>query len=296
MTRRFYEVSMRRITHILQFVLILGCSSVTEISTSDYERIDKQKVASGMPNYYLMDFKFKKEASRAPAAIRKDEPTAVGELKNRKLYFMTLYSQYLWMGKVLDKKDDLKYCPQFHHEKVVFNSSIGQLKSRYSDLQLKDQKIESFDQKDLPFFPEMALVVKEDKIKQRNLDAQLRSGLERHFEVNEKELKILCERGRSDNFYVFSNLNDHFQKNPNFHYSKEAFKALLKTPIFSNILLFHSMLGDRMKTAKAVSYYPYEMMNEFEKEIVKRVDVGWVKQYLVAIKNKRMSTVARLRR
>ncbi len=285
-------------------VLLYGCSStVIEKEVLAYNRIADKSVDSGMPNFYLMDYEFDK-TKRAPASIQdhqelSDTDHELALLSNRKLYFMTLYSQHIWLSEVLSRENEIGSCPAFHHEVVTHQNRLDTAKSFYEGAYLRVFKTENFTKRELPYFPEYALNVDTDRevhlvessTEQTNLF--VKRGLNNHFDKNIVELKTLCETGRSDNYYIFENLSNHFLKKPEFHYSQEALKALLKTPLFSNMLLFQSMLGDRLVLPSAISHFPFNSYNVFEEEVFSRVKVDWVKNYFYAVKSKRASQVAR---
>ncbi len=286
---------MKYLSYLAFLTLLFACSLTSEKEFMAYERVDKEEVASGMPNFYLMEHQFSK-TSRAPASAKKSH---LSHVSNRKLYFLTLYSQHLWFSEVLSRENELNYCPSFHHEVVSHSQKITSMRALYSGAYLKEQKIEQIDSRSLAYFPEYALQVDGSRevadVSESYVKDFMKRGLNRHYEKNLHELKELCETGRSDNYYIFENLSRHLNDHPEFHASHDALKALLKTPIFANMLLFQSMLGDRIALPQAINSFPFNVYNDFEEEVVSRTRVNWIKGYFVALKSKRASQVARYR-
>ncbi len=287
---------MNRFVSLLLVLILFGCTTSFQQFAPGLDRVASENVNSGMPNFYLMDFEFQK-LKRAPASQSKGQNSKLTKLNDKKIYFLTLYSQHLWMKSLVEDKEDLKTCPQFHHEMVTINEDIKRVEELYSKAKFRQKNEYSISEGQLPYFPELSLAVTpqtkvHDYLSSSSKSAILKTALSNHYKINKEEIKSLCEYGGSDNFYVFSNLTNHFRKNPEFHYSTEAFKALLKTTVFANMMLFQSMLGDTVALPTVIGHYPFSSYNKFEEELMSRVRVEWVKDYFTTLKTKRAVAVA----
>ncbi len=74
--------------------------------------------------------------------------SAEEEKSSRRVYFSTLYHQYLILGPHLGKKSDLDFCPQFHHDKIE-TDALGVPEITF-------YKASSVDDEGRAFFPELA--------------------------------------------------------------------------------------------------------------------------------------------
>lgn len=156
--------------------------------------------------------KVQKTASRMPASLTEDDLTPKSP---RRVYFSALYHQYLTLGQHLNKKGDIKFCPQFHHDKVETEAGLVPKVSMY--------KRESVDEAGRNYFPELAF----------NKEFSLRD----YHKVIKSELLTLCEDGVSDNFFKFDNLITHYSERTAFHQNPRAMESVLKIPVFANFYL-----------------------------------------------------------
>src|SRR5262245_32828565 len=65
--------------------------------------------------------KVQRSHSRAPASLSVHD---VEQMSPRRVYFSALYHQYLTLGRHLDRRPGLAFCPQFHHDKIQTDSSL----------------------------------------------------------------------------------------------------------------------------------------------------------------------------
>jgi hypothetical protein len=157
--------------------------------------------------------KIQKSANRIPASVSTEE---LSQKSPRRVYFSALYHQYLTLGLYLERSEDVKFCPQFHHDKLETDSTLTQRVTL--SLARGGVKEEGKD-----FFPELAF----------NTDFSLGD----YHKVIKSELETLCEEGASDNFYKFDNLVTHYSNNTSFHQDPKAMASVLKIPVFANFYL-----------------------------------------------------------
>lgn len=192
---------MKNIVFSLLSVLFASCAHFGE----------SDKVVVQFP--YATDLlqKVQMISSRAPASLE-DE---LSQKSSRRVYFSALYHQYLTIGKHLNKKTDIKSCPQFHHDKRETDSSL------VPKVTFKASTDVNSEGKD--YFPELAF----------NKDFSLRD----YHKMVKAEIEILCEDGDSDNYYKFDNLVTHYSHKKSFHQDPKAMASVLKIPVFANFYL-----------------------------------------------------------
>jgi hypothetical protein len=139
----------------------------------------------------------------------------------RRVYFSSLYHQYLTIGAYLNQTNSLEFCPQFHHDKIETDA--------YLVPKVSFTKESSIDAEGKNFFPELAF---NRKFPLKNYHESLR-----------EELNILCEEGLSDNYYKFDNLITHYANNKSFHMKPNAMASVLKIPVFANFYLLKMLQG-----------------------------------------------------
>jgi hypothetical protein len=182
--------------------------------------------------------------ARAPANIT-DEPESAS---NRRLYFSILYQQYKMLSSHLGTSTSIKFCPQFHTERVNADAVSK------TDFLIQGYKIDSVQNS---FFPEQIF----------------QGGFSFHdYQQNiQEELVTLCDEGVSDNFYKFDNLMTYHVNRTDFHKGgSQSMEALLKIPIYANFYLF------RMIQAQTLPY-PH---NAAEKNLINVSHVHWFEQYV----------------
>lgn len=188
--------------------------------------------------------KVQQSASRAPASFDFEE---LSEKSPRRVYFSALYHQYITLGNHLNKKSDVKFCPQFHHDKIETDSGIipkvTMIPSSHVDESGKE------------FFPELAF----------NKDFSLRD----YHKVIKTEIDVLCEEGISDNFYKFDNLITHYADKSSFHQNPKAMASVLKIPVFANFYL-----------VKMLEIPGMNIPSPEEKRFIKLTKTQWFENYV----------------
>ncbi|MCM2348446.1 MAG: hypothetical protein NDI69_00405 [Bacteriovoracaceae bacterium] len=192
---------MKHLNFAFVSIIFVGCAHFTETP----------KVVQ-FPYAADLLLKVQKEVSRMPASIGSEN---LAEISPRRIYFSALYHQYLTLGKHLDKKADINFCPQFHHDKIQTDSGLIPQVSLY--------RPKHVDSEGRNYFPELAF----------NKDFSLQD----YHLVIKSELDTLCEDGVSDNFYKFDNLVTHYAHKRSFHQNPTAMTSVLKIPVFANFYL-----------------------------------------------------------
>jgi hypothetical protein len=181
---------------------------------------------------------------RRPASINIEE---YSEKSPRRVYFSALYHQYLTIAQHLGKKSNVKFCPQFHHDKIETDSSIVPKVSLY-----RSSNVES---EGRDYFPELAF----------NKNFSLRD----YHNVIQGELETLCEEGVSDNFYKFDNLVTHYAQKKSFHQDPKAMASVLKIPVFANFYL-----------VKMLEIPGFKVTSPEEKRFIQLTNTHWFENYV----------------
>lgn len=156
--------------------------------------------------------KVQKSVGRLPASSLDEELT---QKSPRRIYFSALYQQYLTMGQFIGKKSQIKFCPQFHHDKIETEAGNVPKVSMF--------KTDSVEDAGRVYFPELAF----------SKDFSLSD----YHKAIKSELNVLCEEGISDNFFKFDNLVTHYSDKRSFHQNPGAMASVLKIPVFANFYL-----------------------------------------------------------
>jgi hypothetical protein len=165
----------------------------------------------------------------------------------RRIYFSALYHQYLTLGQHLGKDQDLRHCPQFHHDKIENDARIRPLVTLYSTKSLQANR---------EFFPELAFTSS--------------FSVSDYYNTLGEEVRGLCEEGTSDNYYKFDNLINYHVGKMAFHKKPEAMRALLNIPVFANYYLLKMIQSPQG---------PYIVHPE-EKKLIEVGQVHWFERYV----------------
>jgi hypothetical protein len=157
--------------------------------------------------------KVQKNNGRSPAAF--NPGIELTEKSVRRIYFSSLYQQFITLGLLLNRAPDIYFCPQFHHDKMEKDTRSISGMSFFRPVKVGHDG--------LPFFPELAF----------NQDFSMND----YHDSLKEEVEILCEEGVSDNFYKFDNLVTHYSHRSSFHLNPSAMNSVLKIPVFANFYL-----------------------------------------------------------
>lgn len=182
---------------------------------------------------------------RTPASI---EFSAEEDKSFRRIYFSSLYHQYVTLGQHTSSENQIKFCPQFHHDKVEADS--------YNVPQIILYKKSSVGVKEKEYFPELVF----------NKNFSLKD----YERTIQKELETLCEEGVSDNYYKFDNLITHHSSRSAFHKKPGAMESVLKIPIFANYYLIRML-----ETKNEVAF-----THPNEKHFINLTRTHWFERYV----------------
>ncbi len=263
----------------------VGCAHKTTPILPGEWKVGEGKLSTGMPNYPLSAEAFasaqKKEALRAPATAMSDEALAQELEKNeqkpslRRLYFRALYQQWREISQMSGADNELRSCPQYHHDQVVINEV---------QLGVKPHLVGSKPSANhLPFYPEWALNVRTEagmvpvwKVgKQRQATEATKS----HAQKLRRELKTLCEEGTSDSYFRLENIVTYATAKAEYQQA-EGMRALLKIPVFSTMLLMKSIQG-----------HSQAQFNSYDQELLNEVQAFQLQNYIVELKSRRQQLV-----
>lgn len=221
--------------------LSLGLLSVMVISCAHMQESPKT-----VQFPYAADLlqKVQMRTGRVPASFDSED---LSEKSPRRVYFSALYHQYITLGQHLNKKNDMSFCPQFHHDRIETDSGIVPKVSLYHS--------QNVDSEGKDYFPELAF----------NKDFSLRD----YHKVIKTELEILCEEGVSDNFYKFDNLVTHYAHKKSFHQDPKAMASVLKIPVFANFYL-----------VKMLEIPGFDITSPEEKRFIQLTNTYWFENYV----------------
>lgn len=236
---------MNKILLGFSFVLV-GCSQVAVAPKTVHFPYAKELLAEIQSS----------QSKRAPASAELD---ASEEKSTRRVYFTSLYHQYLTLGDYLGRQRDVVSCPQFHHDKIATDS--------YSIPKVSIYKKPQVESEGRDFFPELAF---NQKFSLKDYHDELKS-----------EINDLCEEGLSDNFYKFDNLVTHYAGNREFHSRPGAMESVLKIPVFANFYLL-KMVASRSG---------YVFTHPEEKRFIELTQTHWFENYVSVAGQKRHSFI-----
>ena len=187
-----------------------------------------------------------KSTGRQPASI---EFEVTEEKSARRVYFSSLYHQYLTLGQLLKVDSSIASCPAFHHDKVETDS--------VTTPEISKTKISKISASEKPYFPELAFNKK--------------FSLKDHHESIRVELDVLCDEGISDNYYKFDNLVTHYANKKSFHLKPEAMASVLKIPVFANYYLVKMLQKQEIG---------FQFHHPDEKRFIKMTNTTWFETYV----------------
>ncbi len=258
---------MKWMSPLLVSFLAVGCSSISNLADSggiNFE-VDKDLVAKAQNIHFKSVV-----TNRAPASVQTEaeeieslmnETTKNEEKGLRRVYFSLLYQQYHQLSYLMAKPTDLKFCPQFHHDKTVMDSYLKT--APYKGELFKSMETYS------TYFPETNI--------SHNKEAQaLLSSVK-------GELYELCDEGVTDDYYKLENVATYYSGKESFHRDPKAMESLLKMPVFAHLYY--------LKTVEAPFTVADTHFNEYEQELLDRTGAKWVHHYVVEVRKKRLSLV-----
>jgi hypothetical protein len=272
----------------------VGKNQVPEITTADI------KFTTKTPDQV--------KASRAPASPP-ESPSANEDGKdfnptNKKLYFLSLYTEYESLKKFSPEfvGPEVTICPNFHtsllRHNEKYSGTIGSTVPKNKKFSYDFTKFS--DEFYVTGRPELLLPLAKDEVTPKVIDV-IRSSREplNDFAINEmvhkalvihlaktySEIRELCEYGVSDNYYIYENLITHI-KNNKFEADSKNMNTLLKTTIFSNIALMTSLEAHAGSNAggRSIASVSDNKKSNYATEVMARLNVNWASQYFDFIK------------
>lgn len=300
---------------VLAVLMLSGFASCSFVKTEAPRPSPMADVSTGMPDFHIIgNYKITKKTTKGeerkpaavdPVATSKDgEDPSINAFSNRKIYFLALLSQYYELkslGKI--ESPEVTICPSFHTD-VVNNVQIIKKSTKhtldFSQLKYDFSKVISKEADYLSLYPELSLPLTSDHSHPAVADGInektsgkfpefFKTGYSVHVAKTYKELSDLCEKGQTDNYYVFENLMTYFKSHPDFKDDSKAMKAILKSTIFANMALIKSLNMQIEQERKVASLENKVDYNSFEEEILSRLEASWVRNYFETMKMRRVA-------
>ena len=228
----------------LSLVLFLSsCSSGLKQSESIADKMARYKAAqysdNKVPQINLPTTSL--SGGRAPASFKPAHNKKPLSLSNKRLYFLTLHSQYQTLNKMLGSSSpEIAICPSFH-------TSLVKQKGEAKGLKVNEVEVSKLNFNDQGFHPELDLPITRGSVKPTVKDIMsdegkvaVKNALQLHVEKTHSELQELCEFGNSDNYYTFENLYTLIKKKKVTGRS-DKLSSLMKTTLFTNHLILKSL-------------------------------------------------------
>ena len=296
---------MREIKSALKMFIItsfaMGCGSNYKKPESIQAKMDRYNAnLKGQNQVPTLKVANVSEGSlRSPASIKKEKlkHSTGSKETNKRLYFLTLYTQYLNIKNYTESETQtIKSCPSFHSslvthkEKFEENTTKNKKLKSYNNLNFNDKNIAaSYPELLLPITRDATVPTVLDIIKSENTKVTptklVQAALNLHNKKTYDELVELCEYGASDNYYVWENLNT-YVKNHALAPSAKSIKILFRTTIFANEAIYKSLdvTGPKGRTPASNT-----KMNPYMTEVMGRLGVPWAQNYFKDWTSKRES-------
>jgi hypothetical protein len=266
---------------------------VPEIKSYDFKFIDENHSTEKM---------MKRSPASAPENPTLESEGSEGATTNKKLYFLTLYSEYETLKKYTPEFSGTNsmICPNFHTSLLRHLDGVVPSNSTPVTSTLKYDSQKFSDEKYVSSRPELLLPMSQTEVTPKVIDLIKNSkeqmsdfainelvhkALDIHLAKTYSEIRELCEYGNSDNYYIYENLITHI-KNNTFAPGNKNMNTLLKTTVFSNIALMMSLEKSSVKTSSRAIASTDESpkKNTYANEIITRLNVSWANQYFNYIK------------
>ena len=243
------------LTIITLLFFIYSCSNNMRKPESFSDKMQRyhanQYSDNKVPQLEFPKHTFQKQ-SRKPASIKPQKKKNLN-ISNKRLYFLTLHSQYTSLNELSGSiAPQVTICPNFH-------SSLTQVKKA----QWKNQSKKAIDLSKVNYknkkgyIPELDLPITRNSKKPTVKDVIEKEGseivskaIQLHLTKTYSELQELCEFGNSDNYYTFENLYTLIQMGK-VSGDQEKLSALLKTTLFTNEIIIESLKKHQLKRNRA---------------------------------------------
>ncbi len=240
---------------------------------------------------------------RAPASVESSADESAEDkinTSNKKLYFMSLFSQYEKMRVFTPagSTPDVNVCPSFHSGLVEWRQKTKSASHTTSKtIPFKYEATKLADPSYVSQYPELGLPLSEDVhgptvatllLSRPDESAKfegprlLSQAIHQHASRLYKEISELCETGSSANYYNFENLLTHARTHRDLVPSEYALKVLMKTTVVSNMVLIESVESLTSKTGRAPA-----SVDVYTDEALDRLGTPWALEYLKSVIQKR---------
>ena len=285
--------------NIFLFILIFSSCSGLKKQESIQDKMSrynpKKEITNIVPQLYVIaDSSIYIDSQRSPASINSDQFGKKNRLShsNKRLYFLSLLSQYETFSKYSDSSvPNIKICPNFHSSVVDYREKNPHSTSKSNQNFVWESKDPNW-LNNLAYFPELSLpvtyngngpkvidVIKKDPTK--SASEIMKIAINIHLAKTRTELIELCELGASNNYYIFENMHRFVKDKKYMDKSPESMKILLKTTIFSNIVLLNSLKRNFEVVSRT---FASNIQNDiFSSEIINRFKVPWTRNYFYKI-------------
>lgn len=236
-----------RLSYLLPAILLVSSCSTMKNPESFEEKMHRYQATKYSDNKVpQIDFPNAKDylSGRAPASIpsKKIDKKSLS-LSNKRLYFLTLHSQYSVLNELSGSKGaNLNVCPSFHTSLLQQKHT---LKSQSPKNAINFEKVNYASNTNN--FAELHLPITRNSLTPKVMDVISEEGnlvvqtaLEIHLSKTYSELQELCEFGNSDNYYTFENLYTLVQMGKLTN-NETKYEALMKTTLFTNNVLIKSL-------------------------------------------------------
>lgn len=252
-------------------------------------------------------FETKSGPSRAPASAveaQEDQLSFGIDQSHKRLYFLTLYSQYDQLQKFSQsyQAPEMKVCPHFHSSLITHKESF----QNYAPLSMKTRDYSAdllarikTDESLLVLYPELALPMSTSNAMPRVIDVAQNSSskveqlidkaISTHLAKAHGELSELCEFGSSDNYYIYENLMSSIEREGGLEKNSAGLHIVLKTSLMYNHALI-SALGTKQtrlmgqgRTPASAQQTQHAPVDAYSKELMRRMKVDWTQSYFMKI-------------
>lgn len=287
-------VHMKTKLVLLASVFTLSCSSIHQslLSFTGVERLDIEQKSYEKPQFYMDNFNFSKlENHRKTASVVMDSDSStngLSRLSNRQLYFLSFYKQYLTMGKILGKDNSIESCPSFHNIILEHSDQLEKSASQYSaqinlnHVKVQNELVTEYPVLAVPYSSSKDLFSKLIDNKWQDSNSLVTKALENYYEIERKELDVLCDRGVSPSYYIYENLVQYFKNDKSFHRTRAGLKALLKVSVISNMIILDNLMDENFSIGE----------NKFDNWLMQRSSITWIREYRSKLTHNRKSFVS----
>ena len=238
-----------------------------------------ERVSLDQKEYRGPDFFIKPDVQsmlqgRSPASIPNKKNT-YSNLSNRQVYFLTLYNQYQLMKKVSGLNSHNKSCPAFHdlllkNQDAVRTNEVSVLSKDYKVVHTDPTQVVYYPAMALPYSNSSDLYTALNQNDWENVEDYLKHALVNYTQNISTEVAQLCDKGVSKGYYLYENVVTYFKNDRSFHKTKKGIQAMLKIPVFANLVLL-----DHLKSEVA--------HQELGQNLLGRGELLWFNSYREAV-------------